>query len=175
MQPGLLLQWKPDGVASAPVSLPAGLAKNAADFTVSIRVLLDSAATWSRLFDFGSGERRYMMLTPRSNAGAVRYAISTVHGYNEQVIDGAAALATGRWVHVAVTLSDTIGTLYVDGVVAGTNAQMTLAPFHLGETTQNWLGRSQFSNDPDLQGRVDDFRLYSGALGATEIAALATG
>lgn len=173
MQPELLLQWKPDGVASAPVSLPAGLAKNAADFTVSIRVLLDSAATWSRLFDFGSGERRYMMLTPRSNAGAVRYAISTVHGYNEQVIDGAAALATGRWVHVAVTLSDTTGTLYVDGVVAGTNAQMTLAPFHLGETTQNWLGRSQFSNDPDLQGRVDDFRLYSGALGATEIAALA--
>lgn len=175
MQPELLLQWKPDGGARAPVSLPTGLAKNAADFTVSIRVLLDSAATWSRLFDFGSGERRYMMLTPRSNAGAVRYAISTVHGYNEQVIDGTAELATGRWVHVAVTLSDTIGTLYVDGVVAGTNAQMTLAPFHIGETTQNWLGRSQFSNDPDLQGRVDDFRLYGGALGATEIAALAQG
>lgn len=84
-------------------------------------------------------------------------------GYNEQVIDGSAPLSTGRWVHVAVTLSGTTGTLYVDGTIAGTNAQMT----------QNWLGRSQFSNDPDLQGRVDDFRIYSGALGATEIAALA--
>ncbi|MBT2337221.1 alginate lyase family protein [Variovorax paradoxus] len=173
MTPELLLQWKPDGGAPAPVSLPAGLVKNAADFTLSIRVLLDNAATWSRVFDFGSGTRRYMMLTPRSNAGTVRYAISTVHGYNEQVIDGmSAALPVGRWVHVAVTLSGTLGTLYVDGVVAGTNPQMTLAPFDLGETTQNWLGRSQFPSDPELQGRVDDLRIYSGALGAAEIAAL---
>ncbi|MCR6478159.1 alginate lyase family protein [Variovorax sp. ZS18.2.2] len=172
MQPELLLQWKADSSTTAPVSLSAGLAKNVADFTVAARVFLDSAATWSRVFDFGSGPRRYMMLTPRSNAGAVRYAISTVHGYNEQVINGTAPLPTGRWVHVAVTLSGTLGTLYVDGAVVGTNAQMTLAPFDLGETTQNWLGRSQFSNDPDLQGRVDDLRLYSGALGPTEIAAL---
>ncbi|MET3496158.1 LamG-like jellyroll fold domain-containing protein [Variovorax boronicumulans] len=172
MQPELLLQWKPDGSTSTRASLAVGLAKNVADFTIAARVFLDSAATWSRVFDFGSGERRYMMLTARSNAGAVRYAISTVHGYNEQVIDGAEPLATGRWVHVAVTLSGTLGTLYVDGTEAGSNPQMTLAPFDLGETTQNWLGRSQFAIDPDLKGRVDDFRLYSGALGATEIAAL---
>lgn len=172
MQPELLLQWKPDSSTSIPVSLAAVPTKNVADFTIAARVFLDSVATWSRVFDFGSGARRYMMLTARSNAGAVRYAISTVHGYNEQTIDGAEPLATGRWVHVAVTLSGMIGTLYVDGAEAGSNPQMTLAPFDLGETTQNWLGRSQFSNDPDLKGRVDDFRLYSGALGATDIAAL---
>ena len=170
--PELLLQWKSDGSTTTRTSLATGVAKNVADFTVSARVFLDSAATWSRVFDFGSGERRYMMLTPRSNAGTVRYAISTVHGYNEQTIDGNAALPTGRWVHVAVTLSGTVGTLYVDGIVVGTNALMTLAPFDLGETTQDWLGRSQFANDPDLQGRVDDFRLYSGALGAADIASL---
>lgn len=172
VQPELLLQWKPDGGARAPVSLPTGLAKNAADFTVSVRVFLDSAATWSRVFDFGSGTRRYMMLTARNGSGVVRYGISTVHGFNEEVIDGTAALPSGRWVHVAVTLSGTLGTLYVDGVVAGTNAEMTLAPFDLGETTQDWLGRSQFPDDPGLQGRVDDFRLYSGALGIAEIASL---
>jgi hypothetical protein len=170
--PELLLHWKSDGSATTRASLAMGVAKNVADFTVAARVFLDSAATWSRVFDFGSGERRYMMLTPRSDAGTVRYAISTVHGYNEQAIDGNAALPTGQWVHVAVTLSGTVGTLYVDGVVAGTNALMTLAPFDLGETTQDWLGRSQFANDPDLQGRVDDFRLYSGALGAADIASL---
>jgi hypothetical protein len=170
--PELLLHWKSDGSATTRASLAMGVAKNVADFTVAARVFLDSAATWSRVFDFGSGERRYMMLTPRSNAGTVRYAISTVHGYNEQTIDGNAALPTGRWVHVAVTLSGTVGTLYVDGIVAGTNALMTLAPFDLGETTQDWLGRSQFASDPDLQGRVDDFRLYSGALGAADIASL---
>ncbi len=49
---------------------------------------------------------------------------------------------------------------------------MTLRPSDLGATTQNWIGRSQYS-DPYLNGRVDDFRLYAGALSATEIAALA--
>jgi hypothetical protein len=171
--PELLLQWKPDGGARTPVRLPTGLAKNTADFTVSVRVFLDSAATWARVFDFGSGTRRYMMLTVRNGGGVVRYGISTVHGFNEEGIDGTSALATGRWVHVAVTLSGTLGTLYVDGVVDGTNAQMTLTPADLGEMTQNWLGHSQFPKDPDLQGRVDDLRFYSGALGATEIAALA--
>lgn len=68
--------------------------------------------------------------------GVVRYGISTVHGFNEEGIDGTAALATGRWVHVAVTLSGMLGTLYVDGVVAGTNAEMTLTPADPGETTQ---------------------------------------
>lgn len=174
-QPELLLQWASDAVAHTRASLATGVAKNVADFTIAARVNLDSAAAWSRVFDFGSGTRRYMMLTPSSSAGTVRYAISTVHGYNEQVIDGQAALPTGRLVHVAVTLYGTVGTLYVDGVKVGANTEMTLAPFDLGETTQNWLGRSQFSSDPDLQGRVSDFRLYSGAMSAAEIATLAQG
>jgi hypothetical protein len=171
----LLLQRKTDDGANGHATLAAGLVKDLADFTIAAKVYLDSAATWSRVFDFGSGPRRYMMLTPRSNAGTVRFAISTVHGYNEQVIGGTAALPTGRWVHVAVTLSGNLGTLYIDGIAVGTNTQMTLAPFDLGETTQNWLGRSQFTADPALPGRVDDFRLYHGALSAAEIAALSQG
>jgi len=154
------------------VNLPAGLVKDAADFTIGCWVYLDSISTWSRVFDFGSGTRRYMMLTPRSDAGTVRYAISRVHGYNEQVIEGASPLPTGRWAHVAVTLAGTLGTLYIDGAEVGNNAQMTLAPFELGETTQNFLGRSQYPKDPALRGRLDDFRVYQGALTAAEIAAL---
>ncbi len=158
--------------AAAYVNLPAAPVKNLADFTIACWVYLDAISTWSRVFDLGSGERRYMMLTPRSGAGTVRYAISTVHGYNTQMIEGSSPLPTGRWVHVAVTLSGALGTLYVDGAVAGSNAQMTLAPFDLGETTQNFLGRSQYSADPFLRGRLDDFRIYHGALSAAEIASL---
>lgn len=163
-----------DGKAGSYVALPAGVvSKDLADFSITAWLYIDSLATWSRVFDFGSGERRYMMLTARSNSGTPRFAISTVHGYNEQVIDGSAALPTGKWVHVAVTVSGALGTLYVDGVEAGSNAQMSLGPFDLGSTTQNWLGRSQFSGDSYLKGRIDDFRIYSGALGSADVAALA--
>ena len=163
-----------DGKAGSYVALPAGVvSKDLADFSITAWLYIDSLTTWSRVFDFGSGERRYMMLTARSNSGTPRFAISTVHGYNEQVIDGSAALPTGKWVHVAVTVSGALGTLYVDGVEAGSNAQMSLGPFDLGSTTQNWLGRSQFSGDSYLKGRIDDFRIYSGALGSADVAALA--
>ena len=43
------------------------------------------------------------------------------YGSTEQVIDGTAALPTGGWHHVAVTLSGSTGTLYVDGVQVGSN------------------------------------------------------
>ncbi|KQW59383.1 LamG-like jellyroll fold domain-containing protein [Variovorax sp. Root411] len=155
------------------VALPAGVAKTLADFSITAWLYIDTLATWSRVFDFGSGTRRYMMLAARNSSGVPRFSISTEHGYNEQVIDGSVALPTGRWVHVAVTVSGALGALYVDGIEAGSNTQMSLAPIDLGTTTQNWLGRSQYSSDPYLKGRIDDFRIYGGALGSAEVAALA--
>ena len=51
---------------------------------------------------------------------------------------------------------------------------MTLKPSTLGNTTQNWIGRSQYS-DAYLDGLVDDFRIYDHALSASEIYGLYTG
>ena len=51
-------------------------------------------------------------------------------------------------------------------------ASVTLTPASFGSTSQNWIGRSQYSGDPFLDGAVDDFRLYSRALSASEISAL---
>jgi hypothetical protein len=48
---------------------------------------------------------------------------------------------------------------------------MSLNPASLGSTTQNYIGKSQFGSDPYLNGAVDDFRIYSRALSASEIAA----
>jgi hypothetical protein len=89
------------------------------------------------------------------------------------VIDGGAALPAKQWIHVAVTLSGRVGKLYVKGVAAGENPDMDFAPFRLGKTPGNWIGRSHFPNDPHLNGRVDEFRIYDGALRADQIAELA--
>ena len=51
---------------------------------------------------------------------------------------------------------------------------MTLNPSSLGITTQNYIGKSQYSADPNLKGLVDEFKIFSRALSATEIAALAS-
>lgn len=74
-----------------------------------------------------------------------------------------------NWIHVAVTKKGDVGKLYVNGSVVGTNNEMTLSPADLGATDQNWIGRSQWSNDPDFVGSIDDFRIYNRALDAHEL------
>jgi hypothetical protein len=66
------------------------------------------------------------------------------------------------------------GTLYIDGVVAGTNPAMTLRPSSLGNTVNNWIGRSAYTSDPYFAGLIDDFRVYNRALSAAEITTLYT-
>ncbi|KRE32653.1 LamG-like jellyroll fold domain-containing protein [Paenibacillus sp. Soil522] len=154
------------------VALPAGLVSSADNATIAAWVNLDTVSNWMRIFDFGSGTSTYMFLTPKNGSnGKIRFAIKN-NGSSEQIIEGQSALPTGGWHHVAVTLNGATGTLYVDGLQVGSNTAMTLKPSDLGSTTQNWIGRSQFA-DPYLNGRVDDFRIYSRALTASEITALA--
>ncbi len=72
---------------------------------------------------------------------------------------------------VAVTRSGNTGTLYADGVQVGQNTSLTLSPASLGNTTLNYIGRSQYA-DPYLDGQVDQFRIYNRALSAAEVLAL---
>ena len=154
------------------VSLPAGVVASSTTSTIAAWVNLDAVSNWTRIFDFGSGTSTYMFLTPKNGSSKIRFAIKN-NGSNEQAIDGSSALATGGWHHVAVTLNGATGTLYVDGAQVGQNTAMTLKPSDMGSTTQNWIGRSRFSSDPYLDGRVDDFRVYNKALSASEVVTLA--
>jgi hypothetical protein len=55
-----------------------------------------------------------------------------------------------------------------------TNTSMTLNPSSLGSTTQNYIGRSQWSPDPYLDAVVDEFQIYDYALPAAQLQALQT-
>ena len=155
------------------VNLPSGIVSGLHDFTVSAWVNPSANSAWSRVFDFGTGTSNYMFLTLSAGGGPLRFAITT--GSGEQQINAPGTLPLNTWSHVAVTLSGTTGTLYVNGQPVGTNTNMTLNPASLGTTNQNWIGRSQFSADPFLAATVDDFQIYSRALSQSEIASLASG
>ena len=155
------------------VALPAGIASGLADFTIAVKVYWNAARDWERVFDFSNAMRQYLFLTPRAARGGLAFTISNNGGYGSQTVSTPTPLATGRWVHVAVTLSGSTATLYVDGSQVGANTAMTRAPFRLDSTESNWLGRSQYPADPYFNGKVDDFRIYNGAMTAEQVAALA--
>ncbi|GGN88286.1 hypothetical protein GCM10010112_71640 [Actinoplanes lobatus] len=156
------------------VSLPAAIVAGVTAYTIATWVRIDTAATWTRVFDFGTGTGAYLFLTPRSSAGTARYAITSTGSGGEQRINAPAALPTGAWTHVAVTHTGNLGILYVNGAEVARNSALTLRPSTLPSTTQNWIGRSQYTGDPYLTGAVDSFRIHSRALTAAEITQLYT-
>ncbi|ACU73856.1 protein of unknown function DUF1680 [Catenulispora acidiphila DSM 44928] len=160
--------------ASGYVALPSGLLSGAGDFTIATWVKLDSAPSWSRIFDIGSGTTSYMFLTPNSGAGTLRFAITTGGWSTEQQINSSATLPTGAWTHVAVTVAGSTGTLYVNGAAVGSTTGMTLNAGSLGGSPNSWLGRSQYAGDPFLPGALDNTRIYSRALSAGEIGSLSS-
>jgi hypothetical protein len=156
------------------VSLPAGSVSSlAGDYTVSAWVNPASNATWSRVFDIGTGTSASMFLTLNAGNG-LRFAITTSGAGGEQRINGTGTLPLNQWSLVTVTVSGSTGTLYVDGEVVGTNAGMTIKPAAFAASTRNYVGKSQYA-DPPLNATVDDFNVYDRALSASEVAGLATG
>ncbi|WP_240702218.1 LamG-like jellyroll fold domain-containing protein [Trinickia terrae] len=159
--------------SSGYVSVPAGVLAGVSDFTIAVWVYLNAQGWSARLFDFGFNTNRRMMFTPRWGNDNARFGIALNGDVGMQFIQGSSALPTGQWVHVAVTLSGTTGTYYLNGSVAGTNTSLWLPPCQLGSTPNNYIGRSQSSSDPYLNGIVDEFRIYKGALTAAQISTLA--
>ena len=162
---------------NVPASLNAMGATTAITIACWVNVTTDRA--WGRLFDFNnSNTTGYMFLTTYQNQrtpNSVRFAISTTNNAAEEQISSTGRLSTGVWHHLAVVLdagATYTGTLYIDGVVAGTNTAMTLRPSSLGTTINNWIGRSAYTADPYFAGLIDDFRVYARALNPSEITTL---
>jgi len=136
-------------------------------------VFWNASRNSERVFDFGAGTDRYLMLTPCASSGVTCFSMTITGVSGERSINGNAALPIGTWVHVAVTLSGSVGTLYVNGLAVGSNTDMFLAPFRIWDSNQNWIGRSQYNSDPYFNGKIDDFRIYHGALSVDDVASLA--
>jgi hypothetical protein len=158
--------------------LPVGnLVSSLTSATLSAWFNLDTTSTgsWVRVFDFGvpvtSGNPFiYMFLCPRQGmSGPMRFAITTGSNTAESGVNSPRALSAG-WHHVAVVIDGTAKTLQLvlDGEVVGSGAT-TVLPKDLGVTTQNWLGRSQWSGDGYYRGLIDEFRIYDRALTAGEV------
>lgn len=155
------------------VDLPDGLAGGCSDLTFAAWVKLGANPNWARVFDFSSPAGA-MFLTPAAGGATVQFALKT-NSLGDQRISYPYAFPTGVWKHVAVTLSGGIGKLFLDGVPVAQNANFSLRPADLGVTPDVYLGRSQYSWDPYLNGSLDEVRISCRAYTPDEVRAAAGG
>ncbi|MBN2441348.1 MAG: alpha-galactosidase [Spirochaetales bacterium] len=156
------------------VDLPDNITTDLQDFSIACRVNLNSIPDWVRIFDFGGDTNIFMMLTPASGTTGNPYFCITLTGNDgEQGLNGPSALPTGSDQHFAITKSGNTAIFYINGQEVDRNNNMTLKPADMGNTTNNYIGRSQWTNDPYLSGVVDDFVLYNRAISPSEVADLA--
>jgi len=152
------------------IELPDGMVSSLNDFTFICWFNTDVNDPWTRLIDFGSSTAVNMFLTPSHGGTNIpRFAIKQSGG-GEQQITSSSPLNQGQWYHIAVTIDDNTNTgkMYLDGTLIAENNSMTIRPSSLGNTTNNYFGKSQY-NDPYLDGMMDDISIWGRTLDQNEI------
>lgn len=160
-----------DGTSTSYATLPAGLVSAlTGDFTISAWVKFDALQNNQRILDFGSSTNNYMFIS-QNTGSTLRYGIRIGSPGEQGITTGALSLAAGKWVHVAVTMSGTTTTIYINGTLAAAPTTAIVNRPSGVSATANYFGKSQF-NDPLLKGTLDDIRIYTRALSAAEIAGM---
>jgi hypothetical protein len=160
------------------VDIPNGVVSGLRSATFVAWLTWSGGVCWQRIFDFGisdQGEDQVgdgltsLFMTPRA-CGREAFIARAEIGPEADTVAAAEALPTGYALQVALVIdadSQTF-TLYRDTERVGE------APtsFQLEQLTDanNWLGRSQWAQDGFFKGKIGEFRIYSRALSAEEIA-----
>lgn len=147
--------------------------------TVEAWLTPQAAGNWARVFECGSTTSG-KITAPGGTFTGVNYAglVATPSGSQNQsgVAFGTgnysfSSTVTGTAMHLAMTWDDVTNTgsvkLYENGVQV---AAMTGAPRMTSiSDLNNWLGRSSFSSDANLQGSVAEFRIFNRLLSPAEL------
>jgi hypothetical protein len=175
-----------DGQPGTYVSLPSNLVSTASlnNGAVSFETWATFGvnSNWCNLFAFGNtvgnDGGNYLFFSPRSGVGDYRLVASAAmpgwSGGSEQGAFAPGNLDNQTNAHIAcvVNFGRNIAAIYVNGVRVAMNTAFTR---ELSEIYNNfsYLGKSTYSLDPTLNGSIDEFRIYDGALSAQQIAASA--
>ena len=150
------------------LQLPATLA-NHEELTLALWVNWHGGNNWQRILDFGNDTNHYFFFTPKSASDA-RLAIK--NGGSEQVLKLSKAFPKDTWTHLAVTFSSVGVAIYLNGEKAAESTAITARPSDFCPIF-NYIGRSQFTADPMLNGDIEGFRAYNFALTDADVASLA--
>ncbi|MES2922572.1 MAG: LamG-like jellyroll fold domain-containing protein [Verrucomicrobiota bacterium] len=135
----------------------------------------DTAQNWSKLFMAGRGTGgEYMDITPRRGTTGNAFSISFNNGTTESAATGGAALTNETNYYVCaiwnpVTDQLTLRTGPVGGALSTYTASLNGRTLSAIEISQFHLGAAVQFPDQDFDGQIDEFRVWKGALSASQV------
>ncbi|MCC8170028.1 MAG: hypothetical protein LIO59_06680 [Oscillospiraceae bacterium] len=154
------------------ISMPEGILSDEDTVTVAINLMPEIEKANMFTWNFGnSSTEGYMFLNTARGDGKLRFGITMSSYGDEEELVCDDYISSGTWSNVVVVIDGENSKLYRDGELTAENS-LTLKPSDLGETTQNYIGKSPYSADKYFKGYIDDFRIYDRALTAEEVKSL---
>ena len=153
------------------IHLPDNITQGVEDFTMAAWInVTGTTKGWQRVFDLGNGTGNYAFLGIPYATTDIRGAVKVNNGA-EQNATASGVVSKNEWMHIAFVQEGNVGTVYINGEAkATTSLSSTLAA--MGNTSTNYIGRSQFSSDPYFNGYLDEVVFAKRAMSADEIAAM---
>lgn len=170
------------GDTGAYVDLPNRLISQLESVTVEAWVTWGGGPANQRIFDFGDitdpepedkqgAGKSYLFLCPSSSDSTIDTTFSSTgaNGSDQVSVEITPPLpqSLSQVAVVANTSADKL-TLYVNG--AKTGEQPWIGELRSINDVNVWLGRSQWANDPEMNGVFHEFRIYDVALTDAQIA-----
>ena len=179
------------GQSETYVSIPAEAMGNIESLSITGWIYLRSDEQGQRIFDFGRDEKKTFFANPTGDSAEPAFQTSLTAGKDSGHSLKSKPIKTDKWVHFAVVFDAPSETLvsYVNGkeVARTTDINFGLDDVIANDTPESNLlliGKSQALNNPNLDAKLYDFRIYSipldesqltriykGALGEGEISA----
>jgi len=162
-----------DGTNGTYVDLPGGLIAGYPSVTFEFWASLGANRTWARVFDQGStngANGQHDLYFCAHGPNDFRLTIMDPHP-RERVARARGNVDNQTNLQVVCVLDPPTGFegIYTNGVLACvTNGLTSLSSV---DTNCFFLGRSLFRSDPPLNGSIDEFRIYNGAMSAAAVVA----
>lgn len=168
-----------DGV-NGYVTIPAGVLHGVHNVTVMADVYISAPVTNTWVFGLGPDSGKYLFVNAKNSAGNPYGAITTKgtinYGYQgEKGVTNLMPLPAGTWTNIALVISqDTHSArFYINGRLTQSNNDITEDPADMYDATKafsGYIGKSFYSTDGYLSGKIDNFKIYGQALSTSEIA-----
>ncbi len=144
-------------------------------FTITAKINFSGVGSaWQRIFSFNISTSEFMSLA-FTNTADDEILFKCRHSEHDEVTYGTSkfSLAGEHYFAVSIDSVNKIARVYIDGQVIGENKWAEFTPSVLGSTTNNWLGKSEYSTGAYFKGYIDDFCIYNNVLTPAQISTIA--